>query len=358
MDAKDPMSMLTGIMGGMMSGFIEPDPDRPAGVGAPGDRAGLWDEHGRRDQSFEVVQYLTDPAKLDAGAHRRRRRGAAGTGGTTGRAARPASQRSGCTRQRSGASMTAPRLSRSVGTSRVPHAGEGAAAERPTRSRRGFTLIEVMLAIAILAFVTAIMWGSFSQTAINKSAIEAAQDRDAHRARGAAAHGARDRDGLLSANDEPGALRAAHVLVGDLARRRRRAGVLGLRAPAAARRARRGRHLAHHLLRRARSRRPARPRTSCAARRGACRPRIPARIPGEAYILCPDVARLKIPYYDYKKKEWENEWNTLNASGNQYLPTHVRITLTVIDERGQEVTYTTDARIQMTERVGYKPVKQ
>ena len=25
----------------------------------------LWDETGRRDQSFEVVQYLTDPAKLD-----------------------------------------------------------------------------------------------------------------------------------------------------------------------------------------------------------------------------------------------------------------------------------------------------
>jgi len=24
-----------------------------------------WNETGRRDQSFEVVQYLTDPAKLD-----------------------------------------------------------------------------------------------------------------------------------------------------------------------------------------------------------------------------------------------------------------------------------------------------
>ena len=57
------------------------------------------------------------------------------------------------------------------------------------------------------------------------------------------------------------------------------------------------------------------------------------------------------------KKEWADEWSTLNASGNQYLPTHVRITLTVIDERGQEVSYTTDARIQMTEKVGYRPVR-
>ena len=43
----------------------------------------LWDEHGRRDQSFEVVQYLTDPAKLDLALHRAaaRRRPAAGRAG-------------------------------------------------------------------------------------------------------------------------------------------------------------------------------------------------------------------------------------------------------------------------------------
>jgi general secretion pathway protein I len=85
-DAKNPMSMLTGFMGGMMSGFIDPiriglqESVRKVTVRV------LWDEHGRRDQSFEVVQYLTDPAKLDisltgapgaAGS-------ASGTGGTTG----------------------------------------------------------------------------------------------------------------------------------------------------------------------------------------------------------------------------------------------------------------------------------
>jgi general secretion pathway protein I len=65
LDAKDPMSMLTGFMGGMMSGFIDPiriglqESVRKVTVRV------LWNEHGRRDQSFEVVQYLTDPAKLD-----------------------------------------------------------------------------------------------------------------------------------------------------------------------------------------------------------------------------------------------------------------------------------------------------
>jgi hypothetical protein len=37
-----------------------------------------------------------------------------------------------------------------------------------------------------------------------------------------------------------------------------------------------------------------------------------------------------------------------------YLPTHIRITLTIVDERGQEVSYSTDARIQLTEKVDYR----
>ena len=41
-------------------------------------------------------------------------------------------------------------------------------------------------------------------------------------------------------------------------------------------------------------------------------------------------------------------------NGWVYLPSHVRITLTVLDERGREVAYSTDARIFMTEIVAYR----
>ena len=64
---------------------------------------------------------------------------------------------------------------------------------------------------------------------------------------------------------------------------------------------------------------------------------------------------MKFAFYDHKKKEWETDWSTLDASGTPYLPAHVRITLTVIDERGKEVSYSTDARIQITENVSYRP---
>ena len=45
------------------------------------------------------------------------------------------------------------------------------------RASSGFTMIEVMLALAIFAFITTIMWGSFSQTASSKKAIESEQER-------------------------------------------------------------------------------------------------------------------------------------------------------------------------------------
>jgi prepilin-type N-terminal cleavage/methylation domain-containing protein len=64
--SKDPMQALTGMMGGLMSGFM--DPIR-IGLEESVRRVTVkvtWDEVGRRDLNFELVQFLTDPAKLDA----------------------------------------------------------------------------------------------------------------------------------------------------------------------------------------------------------------------------------------------------------------------------------------------------
>jgi len=44
-----------------------------------------------------------------------------------------------------------------------------------------------------------------------------------------------------------------------------------------------------------------------------------------------------------------------HTAGMDFLPSHVRITLTVVDERGKEVSYSTDARIQITENISYRP---
>jgi hypothetical protein len=80
----------------------------------------------------------------------------------------------------------------------------------------------------------------------------------------------------------------------------------------------------------------------------------PRNLPGEAYVLCPGLARLKFSFFDYVKKEWREEWSTTGVDGYQYLPSHVRITLSIYDERGQVQTFTSSARILMTEKVGYR----
>ena len=64
-DSKDPMAMMTGFLGGMMSSFIEPirnglqESVRKVTVHV------VWDEIGRPNQSIEVVQYLTDPSQIE-----------------------------------------------------------------------------------------------------------------------------------------------------------------------------------------------------------------------------------------------------------------------------------------------------
>jgi general secretion pathway protein I len=64
-EAKSPMELMSGFLGGMMSAFIEPiriglqESVRKVTVRV------IWDEHGRPDQTIEVVEYLTDPSQLE-----------------------------------------------------------------------------------------------------------------------------------------------------------------------------------------------------------------------------------------------------------------------------------------------------
>jgi general secretion pathway protein I len=63
---SNPMSLISGFLGGMMSSFIEPI---RLGLQEAVRRVTVhvtWDEAGRPNQTIEVVQYLADPSKLDA----------------------------------------------------------------------------------------------------------------------------------------------------------------------------------------------------------------------------------------------------------------------------------------------------
>ena len=155
----------------------------------------------------------------------------------------------------------------------------------------GFTLIEVLLAIAILAIITTLMWSSFNQAARSKKRIEAAQDRT-HTVRTTLLRLSREIEmAFLSESNEPDAtlprtqfLASSHPDVDELwmtafAHQRLRGGsaeadtsiigYFGERDPADRR--------ILNLMRRE-------------SRRLVSRD--PREVPGETYVICPDVVQI------------------------------------------------------------------
>jgi general secretion pathway protein J len=222
------------------------------------------------------------------------------------------------------------------------------------RRGAGFTLLEMMLAITIMGFMTALLWGSFSRTAQIKKRTEAAQDR-VHAARVA----------LMRISRE---IEMAYMSFSfNQALQERRTMFIG--APHADFDELRFSWFGHQRLRADSAEGdtavvmyyaepdPVDRRAINLIRRETRRieQKDPKTIPGESYILCPGVTRLKFQYYDFRNKQWKEEWNTMGADGLPYLPSHVRITLGLLDERGQEMTFSSAARIQMTEFVDHRP---
>jgi general secretion pathway protein J len=219
----------------------------------------------------------------------------------------------------------------------------------PRARGAGFTLIEIMLAMAILAFITTIMWGTFSQTATNKKALEATQER-VHTARVALMRMSRELEMAYTASETNATTYTRtfftassqatvdEVSFSTFAHQRLRGGLAESDSTVVTYYGERDRDdpKVVNLMRRETRR---------------LQSEDPKTLLGESYVLCPDVANVKFSFYDYKKKEWVREWNT-HTVGAEYLPSHVRISLTVVDELGREVTYSTDARIRMTERLG------
>lgn len=68
---------------------------------------------------------------------------------------------------------------------------------------------------------------------------------------------------------------------------------------------------------------------------------------GTEDALFEGVQRLELAYWDSDKKDWVNEWDTRRSERKSILPTRVRITLHALDENGKEVRYTTQARVML-----------
>ncbi|WAS98177.1 prepilin-type N-terminal cleavage/methylation domain-containing protein [Nannocystis punicea] len=74
-----------------------------------------------------------------------------------------------------------------------------------------------------------------------------------------------------------------------------------------------------------------------------------------AYVFCEDIKSFDVKYWDNKRIEWRDEWRTMKQDMQpNRLPERVKITLGVWDaDLGKEVKYVTQTLIPMQERIDF-----
>ncbi len=68
---------------------------------------------------------------------------------------------------------------------------------------------------------------------------------------------------------------------------------------------------------------------------------------GTEDTLYEGAKKIEFQYWDSDKKQWIDEWDTRRTERKSVLPTRVKITLFATDENGKEVRYTTQTRIML-----------
>jgi general secretion pathway protein J len=72
---------------------------------------------------------------------------------------------------------------------------------------------------------------------------------------------------------------------------------------------------------------------------------------GTEDVLLEGIKRLSFEYWDAERKDWRDEWDTRRTERKSRLPSRVRITLLAEDENGKEVRYSTQVRIMLDQEL-------
>jgi general secretion pathway protein J len=72
---------------------------------------------------------------------------------------------------------------------------------------------------------------------------------------------------------------------------------------------------------------------------------------GNEDLLLDNVKRIDFAYWDSDKKDWVDEWDTRRIEKKSILPVRVRISISALDENGREARYVTQARIVLNTEI-------
>ncbi|MEQ8278816.1 MAG: type II secretion system protein GspJ [Deltaproteobacteria bacterium] len=73
---------------------------------------------------------------------------------------------------------------------------------------------------------------------------------------------------------------------------------------------------------------------------------------GRVYILAENITDFKLRFWDERDEDWTDEWDTENEEFAGRLPPFVEITMEIEDENGKTLKFVTKTRITLTRELG------
>ncbi len=211
-------------------------------------------------------------------------------------------------------------------------------------ARRGFTLMEVMIAVAITAFMGVLIASSFNSTFKSKELIEAEAER--YRMLRSALNRMSREIGAAFVSDrfDLTRYRDSHDRPTNFIGDRERLLFTSLAHERLYTDAKESDQMVVEYSVKTSTERNARGRRDLIRREN---PILDERMDrgGSEDVLFEDIQKLELAYWDSDKKDWVSEWDTRRTERKSYLPTRVRVTLIAKDENGKEVRYSTQTRV-------------
>lgn len=221
------------------------------------------------------------------------------------------------------------------------------------RPQAGLTLIEVMIASAVMVIMMALAWRTIANTSDTKRTFEKYEQRN-HELRMAMSRIVADFEGAyLSKNEDASQSHPRTMFVAKT----------GSKVPEI-----RFSTLTHRVLwadanesdqtviQYLPRNNPDKAGQTDWIRREQRRPsnEPPDDLPSEYDVLLSDVQSAKLEYFNWRNLEWQDTWDTTQSDGQKgWLPSRVRITVTVKDPGGNDYKLTTQARVLMQEPLNF-----
>ena len=223
------------------------------------------------------------------------------------------------------------------------------------RTQAGLTLIEVMIASAIMVVMMGLAWTTISNTSDSRRTFEKYEARN-HELRMAMQRIVADFEhAYLSRNEDASQSHPRTMFVAKSSSRipEIRFSTLGHRVLWAD--ANESEQTVIQYLSRSNRDKPGQ---TDWIRREQRRPsnEPPEEVPSDYDVLLSDIVSAKLEFWNWKNQEWQDTWDTTQSDGQRgWLPSRVRITVVVKDQAApdKEYTLTTQARLHMQEPLNF-----